>query len=56
MESDIRKLVVTGKGRTYYITIPRKMIKKLGWRKGQKVEIHLRGKRIWIKDWERKGR
>ena len=53
MKEDTRKLVVTGKGRTYYVTIPRWMIEQLEWRKGQKVTLKLRGKRISIEDWEK---
>ena len=51
---DTRKITVTGNGKTYYVTIPRWMIEELRWRKGQKVTLKLRGKRIFIGDWEKK--
>jgi antitoxin component of MazEF toxin-antitoxin module len=51
---DVRKLTVTGNGKTYYITIPLWMIKQLKWRKGQKVSINLEGSRIVITDWKGK--
>jgi len=29
---DVRKLTVTGRGTTYYVTLPYEMIKSLKWR------------------------
>lgn len=49
----IRKLTITGKGKTYYVTLPRWMVEQLKWRKGKKVEIKLRGKGIVIGDLKR---
>jgi len=51
---DIRKLNVTGNGKSYYFTIPRWMIEKLKWRKGQKVEIKLKGDKVVVGDWKGK--
>jgi Ni/Co efflux regulator RcnB len=49
---DIRKITVTGNG-TYYVTLPRWIIEKLKWRKGQRIEIKLRGNKIQIEDWKK---
>lgn len=54
MKKEVRKLTVTGKGKTYYVTIPKWMIEKLKWRKGQKVELKLRGKTVSVQDWSKK--
>ncbi len=48
---DVRKLAVVG-SKTYCITIPLGMIKELGWKKGQKMRIRLRGEKIIVEDWE----
>jgi len=37
---------------SYSITLPIEMVRELGWREGQKVEIRKRGKELIIKDWE----
>ena len=47
----VRKLTITGKT-TYYVTIPQKMIRELGWRKGQKKVITKRKDKIIIEDWK----
>ena len=49
---DVRKLTVTGRGTTYYITIPQSMIRQLKWKKGEKKTIRLEGDQIVIKDWK----
>jgi len=49
----IRKLTVTGKGKTYYLTFPQDIIRELKWKKGEKKIISLEGKTITIKDWEK---
>ncbi len=48
---DTRKLTVTA-GTTYYITIPREMIRQLGWKKRQKKTIRMEGETIVISDWK----
>ncbi len=48
---DVRKLSITA-GTTYYITFPQEMIRRLGWKKGQKKTIRLDANRIVIEDWE----
>jgi bifunctional DNA-binding transcriptional regulator/antitoxin component of YhaV-PrlF toxin-antitoxin module len=47
----IRKLTVTGAGRSYYIILPREIIKDLNWRKGEKKIVRQEGKKIIIEDW-----
>ena len=47
---DVRKLTQTA-GTTYYVTLPRWMIKRLRWRKGEKKIVRLEGKKIVIEDW-----
>ena len=49
--ADIRKLSVIGQSRTYYLTLPKGVIDELSWRKGQKLQVQLKGKAILIKDW-----
>lgn len=49
---EVRKINTIGQGGTYYLTIPRWMVEKLRWRKGQKVEVMLDKGRLTIKDWE----
>ena len=53
MKNDnIRKLTVTGKTSTYYVTLPKDVIHDLKWKKGQKLIVEKKGKQIIIKDWE----
>ena len=51
-EGHIRKLTVTGQGRSYYVTIPQTIIRQLKWKKGEKKVITKAGKRIIIEDWQ----
>jgi len=50
--AEIRKLSVIGQGKTYYLTLPKNIIEELSWRKGQKLEVRLRGDTISIQDWQ----
>jgi antitoxin component of MazEF toxin-antitoxin module len=53
MKSDnIRKITKNGQG-TYYISIPKDLIKELGLRERQKVVVKKYGKNILIKDWKK---
>ena len=38
--------------RSYYITLPIRIIRKLKWQERQKVVVDRRGKEIVIKDWK----
>jgi bifunctional DNA-binding transcriptional regulator/antitoxin component of YhaV-PrlF toxin-antitoxin module len=51
-KANIRKLTVTGPGRSYYLTLPKKIIKALKWKKGEKKVVVKEGKRIIIEDWK----
>ena len=49
---NVRKLQVTGAGgESYMITLPKGLVKQLGWREGQKLTVHARGQELIIKDW-----
>lgn len=50
-EKNIRKLTRMGGGRSFGLTLPIEMIKKLKWRERQKLVVSRRGKTITIKDW-----
>ncbi len=50
---EIRKIASTGPYHTYFITLPKKIIRNLGWRKGEKKIIRQESKRIIIEDWEK---
>ncbi len=45
----IRKLTVTGEAGTYYVTLPKKIVRILDWRKGTIVSIKQKGSRIIIR-------
>ena len=47
----IRKLTVTGKTNSYYLILPKEIIKDMNWRKGEKKVISREGNRIIIEDW-----
>ena len=51
-QEHIRKLTVTGQGRSYYVTIPLALIRQLKWKKGERKVVTKSGKRIIIEDWE----
>lgn len=50
-DKNTRKLF--GRGGSTALTIPREILTKLKWRKGQKVTVKQRGKKIIISDWEK---
>ncbi|PIR88548.1 MAG: hypothetical protein COU09_01715 [Candidatus Harrisonbacteria bacterium CG10_big_fil_rev_8_21_14_0_10_44_23] len=47
-----RKLSESGQG-SISITLPIEQIRKLKWRKGQKVVVERRGETLVIKDWKK---
>ena len=49
----IRKLTVTGENRSYYVTIPKEIIKNLKWKKGERKVITQEGDQIMIRDWKK---
>ena len=48
----IRKLTVTGKTGSYYLVLPKEMIKSLNWKKGEKKVVSRKGEKIVIEDWK----
>lgn len=46
-----RKLTVTGAGETYYVTLPKQLIQKLKWKKGEFKTIVKKGDELIIRDW-----
>lgn len=52
-KKEIRKIGKNNQG-TYYITIPKEVIKELYFREKQKVVVLKSGDKIMIKDWENK--
>lgn len=48
----VRKLNVTGNGRSYCITIPVEFIRHHKWKKGEKKVLILEQDGIKIKDWK----
>jgi len=53
MKNNIRKIVKNGR-ESYYVNIPKELIKKFGWKERQKVVVTYKGrKRLEIKDWKK---
>ena len=48
-----RKILKNNQG-TYYISIPKEIMKELKWSDNQKVVVEIRGKEVVIKDWVEK--
>jgi hypothetical protein len=48
---NIRKLI--GISRSIAVTLPIGFVRKLKWRKKQKVVLKLSGKKIFIEDWKK---
>lgn len=46
----VRKISRMGKY-SYFVTLPKSVVKELGWRSKQKVVIRRVGKKIVIEDW-----
>jgi len=51
MEKYIRKIVKNGRN-SYYINIPKKIMKEFRWQERQKLVVTQRGKKITVEDWE----
>ena len=49
---NVRKLTKMGAGRSFGITLPIGLIRKLGWKERQKLVVKPKGKKIVIKDWK----
>lgn len=46
---EVRRLSVTGQGKTCFVTLPRAMVDELNWGKGHEVQIKLKKDRIVLK-------
>ena len=52
-EDTVRKIQRTGRdGQSYMVTLPKEMMRDLGWRERQKVTVTKEGKRLIIEDWK----
>ena len=51
MEDNVRKIVKNGR-ESYYINLPKDIVRELKWRERQKLTVTRRGKRVIIEDWE----
>lgn len=49
---NIRKLTKMGAGRSFGITLPIGLIRKLGWKERQKLVVKPKGKKLTVKDWK----
>ncbi len=50
MTKEIRKIVKNGRN-SYYINIPKELMKELRWRERQKLIVRKSGKKIIVEDW-----
>ncbi len=50
-EKNVRKITKVG-GKSFSITFPIELIKKLGWREKQKVVVKKSGSGVSVKDWK----
>ena len=48
----IRSLTKQAGGSSYAVTLPIEMVRELGWRSKQKLQVKRYGEGILIKDWE----
>lgn len=52
-QASVHKIQRTGRaGMSYMVTLPKEMVKELGWRERQKVTIEKDGDQLIITDWE----
>lgn len=54
-KENIRSLSKVSSGKSYMVTLPKAMIKALGWKERQKlvVSMNKRTKRLTISDWKK---
>ena len=50
-EEHIRSLVKAASGASYTVTLPKHIVRELGWKAKQKLEVTKFGEGILIKDW-----
>lgn len=51
-DKNIRKIVKNGRD-SYYINVPKDLLRELGWKEKQKVVVKKRGKGIVVGDWKK---
>jgi antitoxin component of MazEF toxin-antitoxin module len=51
MEKHVRKIVKNGGG-TYYISLPKEVMRELRFRERQKVTVRVSGAKVVIEDWK----
>lgn len=51
-ERNTRSLQKTAGGSTYMVTLPIEIVRELGWRSKQKLDVKKYGDGILIKDWQ----
>jgi len=52
MSKEIRKIIKNGRG-SYYINIPKEIMKEIRWRERQKLTIRKSGDKLIIEDWKK---
>jgi bifunctional DNA-binding transcriptional regulator/antitoxin component of YhaV-PrlF toxin-antitoxin module len=48
----IRKIIKNGRG-SYYINIPKEIMRNIGWKERQKIVINQKGAKLIIADWKK---
>ena len=51
MQKETRKIIKNGRG-SYYINIPKEILKALKWKERQKLTVRMVGKRLVVEDWK----
>ncbi len=52
LENQTVRTISQNNSGTYAVTLPIAIVRHLGWRKGQKIVVKRRGKKIIIEDWQ----
>ncbi len=52
VEEQSTRTITQNSSGTYAVTLPIGDVRRLGWRKGQKIVVKRRGKKIIIEDWQ----
>ncbi len=51
MDKNTRKIVKNGR-ESYYINIPKEIMRELGWKERQKLTVRRVGRRFVVEDWK----
>jgi len=49
---EVRKIIKNGRG-SYYVNIPKELVREMGLRERQKVVVRQYGKKLIIEDWKK---